>query len=98
MIYARKRLGDTRHIPIFEGTLSRYYFEGVGLSTKTSERGGRIREGVPYAAPRMGLTGLDLFDDLLPELRAAFDFQDSSASSTRSTPQIQGLFFVPTAE
>jgi len=91
MLYARKRLADTYHIRLFQAKLTTDYLEGVGLSTKVSERGGRIREGVPFAAPRIGITGYDLFESFQTELK------DAMLLDGRQASQVVGIFFVPTA-
>ena len=57
-IHSRRRFRDTQFISPSGVFLTEHYVEGVGCRTKTSERHS-TRDGVPFAAPRIGVSGRD---------------------------------------
>ena len=74
------RLADSQCINPWRLRLTTHYIEGVAEETKTSERHLQ-REGVPCAAPRIGISGIDwgaawlaLRDHVLPAESKALSF------------------------
>ena len=80
-IHSRLGFSDTQFINPFAISFSGYYVEGIGSQTKTSERS-RRGDGVPFAAPRIGITGRDwgaewlcIRDEIMPLETLSSDFR-----------------------